>query len=82
METYFTAESLAAFLGCNYDHLYYYHYSFGKWIRNNILLEGKLLKMFQQFGITQKDDCSDFLISLFYIDQHIKLFNTSSDKTK
>ena len=72
IQTYFTKESLTDFLNCSYDDLYHYHYSFGKWIRNHILLEGDLFNIFQNIGITQADDMSYFLIVLFYMDQHTK----------
>ena len=80
IETYFTEDSLSSFLKCSYDHLYNYHYSFGKWIRNYILSEKELFHMFQSVGITQIDDMSNFLILLFYMEQHTKFFYNPQQK--
>lgn len=36
--------------------------------------------MFQSVGITQIDDMSNFLILLFYMEQHTKLFYNPQQK--
>lgn len=56
------------FLACSYSELTRWHFGFGSWIRNNILLENSpLYKLFNEVGITQKDDMSSIIIKLFYI---------------
>ena len=73
IEKLFNQKTLKEFIKCPYNDLTLYHFSLGIWIRNNLLKdEDVLYKMFNDSGITQKDDMSFFIINLFYIYLHTK----------
>lgn len=61
-------KSLKEFLECDYENLYFYHFGFGTWIRNELLQENQpLYHAFLSCGISQKDDMSFLMIRLFYV---------------
>lgn len=68
MAIFLSLKSLKEFLECDYEHLCFYHFGCGTWIRNELLQENQpLYDAFLSCGISQKDDMSFLMIQLFYV---------------
>ncbi len=75
----FNEETLLEFCCCEYRELYIYHIGFGTWINKNLLNDdGRLFHLFTLAGIFNRDDMSEFIIRLFYIEQRM----VQSDNTE
>ncbi|MBQ8869581.1 MAG: hypothetical protein IJ027_07755 [Oscillospiraceae bacterium] len=73
LERLFSPKELKNFISTKYIDLDKYHFSFGLWIRNNILKEGSSLeRLFVKAGVLSKDDMSAFIIQSFYLYQKTK----------
>ena len=68
IESMFDTESIAQFTNISYSELFEYHFSLGVFIRNNILVENtSIVLQFKSVNVTDKDDMSSLIVSLFYI---------------
>lgn len=67
MQSFFSPNEKARFRDCEEDEVWRYHFGFGLWIRNTLLLPNeRLYKMFIEEGISQKDDMSAYMIYQFH----------------
>ncbi len=67
MKFFKTKEDLKRFINTPLNELYVYHFSFGMWIRNNVL-KRKIdsIKIYEEFGVSI-DDLSNDIIHNFYM---------------
>lgn len=73
MVRFFDKNTLREFVSCSYSELHFYHFGFGTWIRSVILQKNAMLReSFIKSGITQEDDMSSLMITLFYIEQRMQ----------
>lgn len=77
IERSLSPEALDELIHISYDELTLCHFSFGLWIRNQLLTEkSNLWCCFMDGGVYDLDDMSDFVMKAFYI--YIKIKNRSN----
>jgi len=73
LENFFDQIFLDKFSAFEYSELDQYHFGFGTWIRNHLLVsESELYKVFVQGGVSGKDEMSSLILKLFYLHLNTK----------
>ena len=67
LEKLFDNKTLEDFLHCSHDERYLYHLNLGTWIRNNLLKDKALVRLFHVQNIWHKDDMSTIMIEQLHI---------------
>ena len=67
LKSYFSQEAFSRFIAVPQEELWQYHFTFGLWIRNELLeKDGLLFAQFAKRGFAHKDDMSDIIIRVFH----------------
>ncbi len=68
VESHFSQDFMNRFCESGYNARYHFHFSVGLFVRNELLVDNEpLLALFLKYGITSRDDMSDFVLQLLYL---------------